>query len=72
MEAGERIRTRPLVRVPEMGRAVDVVDGRRDVELLRLRVGILIRHAGHPALVNRALLGILAGIGLVIVMRAAE
>jgi hypothetical protein len=33
MEAGERIRTRPLVRMAQVGCAVDVVDGRRDVEL---------------------------------------
>ena len=66
VETGERIRTRPFVRMPEMGRAVDVVDGSRDVELLRLRLSILGRHDRVPGPVNRALLGVLSRVLLVI------
>jgi len=32
-KTGKRVRTRPLVRMAQVGCAVDVVDGRREVEL---------------------------------------
>ena len=66
MKAGKRIRTRLLVRVTQVGRAVDVVNGGREVELLAVRISILGRDAGHPTAVNRALLGILTRIVLVL------
>jgi hypothetical protein len=54
VKTGERVRARLLVRMTQMGCAVDVIDGRRDVELLRVRMGILGRHGRRHAHVSRA------------------
>jgi len=66
MKTGERIRARLLVRMTQVGCAVDVIDGRREVELLCVRIGILGRHGRHHAFVSRAFLGILGRVLLVI------
>jgi len=66
VEAGERIRTRLLIGVAQMGRPVDVVDGCREVELLAVRLSILGRHGRHHASVSRAILGIVGRILLVL------
>ena len=65
MKPGERIRARLLVRMTQVGCAVDVIDGRREVELLCVRIGILGRHGRHHAFVSRAFLGILSRVLLV-------
>jgi peptide/nickel transport system permease protein len=66
MKPGERIGARLLVRMTQVGCAVDVIDGRREVELLGVRIGILSRHGRRRAFVSRAFLGILTRVLLVI------
>ena len=66
VEASERVRARLLVRMTQVGCAVDVIDGGREVELLGVRIGILGRHGRRHLFVSRAFLGILSRVLLVI------
>src|SRR5438132_3788162 len=66
VESGERIRARLLVCVTEVRRAVDVVDGRRDVELHRDLLGILGRHGRRPGTVNGLALRVVGRVLLIV------